>query len=387
VLLLKECRVSAAELMDRVSLRSVEDKPGMPPYIKSLADSVTALLVETATDDSTTLRQQVDEIVAKFADFPLARDFSFTTEPDEQAALWDIRKGLFPSVCFARKKGTTVIIEDIAVPIDNLRDCLLDLQGLFQKFAYQNTIIWGHVFDGNVHFVLTPDLSDVAEIEKYKAFMDELADLVVDKYDGSLKAEHGTGRNMAPFVRREWGEQIYGAMQEVKAIFDPDHMLNPGVIINDDPNAHAKNIKPMTPAHDLVDTCTECGFCERSCTPPTVPMVRRPDLRHRRLVRSNLPGGNRYRQTHQGPAPGSVDTRRAGSCRPGCQTHGYGYSVYPFRTQFTRPGAPFVGNALDDGIDRQNAIFVRGPIAVMDAGHAQRRQGILLACLWVGVGR
>ena len=88
--------------------------------------------------------------------------------------------------------------------------------------------------DGNVHFVLTPDLSDEAEIEKYKAFMDELADLVVDKYDGSLKAEHGTGRNMAPFVRREWGEQIYGAMQEVKAIFDPDHMLNPGVIINDD---------------------------------------------------------------------------------------------------------------------------------------------------------
>ncbi|MCP4625672.1 MAG: FAD-binding oxidoreductase [bacterium] len=265
VLLLKECRVSAAELMDRVSLRSVEDKPGMPPYIKSLADSVTALLVETAADDSATLRQQVDEIIVKFADFPLARDFSFTTEPEEQAALWDIRKGLFPSVCFARKKGTTVIIEDIAVPIDNLRDCLLDLQELFQKYAYENTIIWGHVFDGNVHFVLTPDLSDAAEIERYKAFMDDLAGLVVDNYDGSLKAEHGTGRNMAPFVRREWGEQIYGAMQEVKAIFDPDHMLNPGVIINDDPNAHAKNIKPMTPAHDLVDTCTECGFCERNC--------------------------------------------------------------------------------------------------------------------------
>ena len=179
--------------------------------------------------------------------------------------MWDIRKGLFPSVCFARKKGTTVIIEDIAVPIDNLRDCLLDLQEMFQKYVYENTIIWGHVFDGNVHFVLTPDLSDKAEIDKYKAFMDELAALVVDKYDGSLKAEHGTGRNMAPFVKREWGEQVYGAMQKIKTIFDPDHMLNPGVIINEDPEAHAKNIKPMPPAHDLVDTCTECGFCERNC--------------------------------------------------------------------------------------------------------------------------
>jgi len=265
VLLLKECRVSAAELMDRVSLRSVEDKAGMPPYIKDLSDSVTALLVETAADDESGLQQQVDEISAKFADFPMAREFSFTTMPEEQAALWDIRKGLFPSVCFARKKGTTVIIEDIAVPIDSLRDCLLDLQDLFREYVYQNTIIWGHVFDGNVHFVLTPDLSDAAEVEKYKAFMDDLATLVVDKYDGSLKAEHGTGRNMAPFVKREWGDRIYGAMQEIKSIFDPDHMLNPGVIINEDPEAHAKHIKPMTPAHDLVDTCTECGFCERNC--------------------------------------------------------------------------------------------------------------------------
>lgn len=265
VLLLKECRVSAAELMDRVSLRSVEDKPGMPLYIKSLGESVTALLVETAADDPATLQQQVDEISSKFADYPMAREFAFSTEPDQQEALWNIRKGLFPSVCFARKKGTTVIIEDIAVAIEHLRACLLDLQDLFQKFAYEDTIIWGHVFDGNVHFVLTPDLADANEIEKYKAFMEALAAMVVGKYDGSLKAEHGTGRNMAPFVQREWGDQVYGVMREIKAIFDPDHMLNPGVIINDDPAAHAKNIKPMEPSHELVDTCTECGFCERSC--------------------------------------------------------------------------------------------------------------------------
>lgn len=265
VLLLKECRVSAAELMDRVSLRSVQDKPGMPDYIKTLADSVTALLVETAADDATALQQQVDEIAAKFADFPMVREFTFTTEPAQQQALWDIRKGLFPSACFARNKGTTVIIEDIAVPIDHLRHCLLELHKLFEQYAYENTIIWGHVFDGNVHFVLTPDLSDSAEIEKYKAFMDELVALVVDKYDGSLKAEHGTGRNMAPFVRREWGDEIYAVMREIKSIFDPANLLNPGVIINDDPEAHAKHIKPMTPAHDLVDICTECGFCERNC--------------------------------------------------------------------------------------------------------------------------
>jgi D-lactate dehydrogenase len=265
VLVLKDCRVSAAELMDRVSLRSVEDKPGMPDYIKSLGDSVTALLVETAADDPAALQQQVDEISARFKDFPMAREFEFTADPARQADLWNIRKGLFPSVCIARPKGTTVIIEDIAVPIENLRDCLLDLQDLCQKYGYKDTIVWGHVFDGNVHFVLTPDMADAAQIEKYKAFMEELAAMVVDKYDGSLKAEHGTGRNMAPFVRREWGDRVYEVMRAIKSIFDPGHLLNPGVIINDDPDAHAKNIKPMPQAHDLVDTCTECGFCERNC--------------------------------------------------------------------------------------------------------------------------
>lgn len=265
VWLLKECHVSAAELMDRAALRSVEDKPGMPAYIKTLAGSVTALLVETAAADSAGLRRQIDEITAKFNGFALARDVEFSTDPGRAAALWNIRKGLFPSACIGRRKGTTVIIEDIAVPIDHLRSCLLELQEHFGRYGYEDTIIWGHVFDGNVHFVLALDFADDREIAKYKAFMDDIVTMVVDKYDGSLKAEHGTGRNMAPFVKKEWGERVYAAMREIKAIFDPDNLLNPGVIINDDPEAHIKHFKPMPKAHDLVDTCIECGFCERSC--------------------------------------------------------------------------------------------------------------------------
>ncbi|MGD8269507.1 MAG: FAD-binding and (Fe-S)-binding domain-containing protein [Desulfobacterales bacterium] len=265
VWLLKECRVSAAELMDRAALRSVEDKPGMPPYIKTLEESVTALLVETAAADADNLQRQIEEITSKFHDFAMAREFEFSTDPDQAAALWNIRKGLFPSACIGRQKGTTVIIEDIAVPIEHLRDCLLELQEHFKRYDYEDTIIWGHVFDGNVHFVLTLDFADAGEISKYKAFMDDIVTMVVDKYDGSLKAEHGTGRNMAPFVKKEWGERVYAVMCEIKAIFDPDNMLNPGVIINPDPEAHIKHFKPMPKAHDIVDTCIECGFCERSC--------------------------------------------------------------------------------------------------------------------------
>ena len=299
VWLLKDCRVSAAELMDRVALRSVEDKPGMPPYMKTLGESVTALLVETAAAHPDELERQIDEIKNRFDGFAMARDFTFSTDPEQTTALWNIRKGLFPSACIGRKKGTTVIIEDIAVPIEHLRSCLLDLQTLFQQYAYEDTIIWGHVFDGNVHFVLAIDFEDPGEVTKYKAFMDDIVELVVDRYDGSLKAEHGTGRNMAPFVRREWGDRVYAVMQDIKKIFDPDNMLNPGVIINDDPEAHIKNFKPMPAAHDLVDTCIECGFCERNCMSHDLTLsARQRIVIYREMARLKKSGKNGERLSH-----------------------------------------------------------------------------------------
>ena len=265
VLLLRECSVSAAELMDRVALRSVEAKPGMPPYIRTLADGAAALLVETRADDRETLETQVAGIVRKFASFPLAHPFEFTADTARMEALWDIRRGIFPSACAGRRKGTAVIIEDIAVPIHHLENTIVDVRELFQRYGYEHPVIWGHVFDGNVHFVLTPDFTDPEAVDRYRRFMDDVVDLVVDKYNGSLKAEHGTGRNMAPFVEREWGPEIYGFMREIKQTFDPENRINPGVIINDDPQVHVKHFKGMPEADPIVDACIECGFCERNC--------------------------------------------------------------------------------------------------------------------------
>ncbi|MDJ0874862.1 MAG: FAD-binding and (Fe-S)-binding domain-containing protein [Desulfobacterales bacterium] len=265
VLILQQCPVQAAELMDRLALRTVEEKPGVPAYIKSLGPDVTALLVETAAGDAAGLEANIAEIQEKLKPIEMAHEYHFTTDPAEAAALWTVRKGIFPSACSERPVGTAVIIEDIAVPVENLGDCLLELQKLFTQYDYRNCVIWGHVFDGNVHFVLTPDFSDAAEIDKYKTFMNEVVDLVVDRYDGSLKAEHGTGRNMAPFVAKEWGPEIYTVMREIKDIFDPEHLLNPDVMISDDPDIFVKQFKPMPAAHEIVDTCIECGFCERNC--------------------------------------------------------------------------------------------------------------------------
>ncbi|MDS4020561.1 MAG: FAD-binding and (Fe-S)-binding domain-containing protein [Candidatus Competibacter sp.] len=262
---LKSQPVAAVELMDRASLRSVESKPGIPVYFKDLPETAAALLVETRALDSTTLNAQVEVITAGIAAIPTLLPFQFTDRPEEFTQLWAIRQGLFPSVGSARATGTTVIIEDVAVPVPQLAAMTLDLQELFDKHGYAGSIIFGHALEGNLHFVITPDFSKPAETERYRNFMDDVCGMIVHRYDGSLKAEHGTGRNIAPFVELEWGQQAYRLMREIKALFDPHDLLNPGVILNDDPEAHLKHIKPMAAVDPLVDKCIECGFCEPNC--------------------------------------------------------------------------------------------------------------------------
>jgi len=257
--------VDAAEIMDRAALRAAQNKPGMPEFIKDLGDQVTALLIETSAMDKETLGKQIDEITKSIDHLPKVQPISFTTNKYEYKKLWDIRKGLFPTVCAARKTGTTVIIEDVNLPTEHLADAVLDLQSLFDKHGYNDTIIWGHAIAGNIHFVFSQDFNSDSEVNRYKYFMEDISKLVVEKYDGSLKAEHGTGRNMAPFVEYEWGTEIYEIMKEIKNIFDPDNLLNPGVIINNDKNIFVKNLKPMPIADPIIDKCIECGFCEVNC--------------------------------------------------------------------------------------------------------------------------
>ena len=164
-----------------------------------------------------------------------------------------------------RPLGTTVLIEDVAFHIENLPEATADLADLLEKFGFDDACIYGHALEGNYHFVISQSFDTKEKVDRYRTLMQEVEHLVVDKYDGSLKAEHGTGRNMAPFVKLEWGEKAFDVMKRVKALFDPEGLLNPGVIFNDDPECYIKNIKPLPLTNPHVDRCIECGFCERNC--------------------------------------------------------------------------------------------------------------------------
>ena len=263
--IVKEGPVDAAEIMDRAALRSVQDKAGMPEYIKSFSQKTTALLVETRAHTDEELRHNIATIKRSLAELPTERPIAFTDKVAEYTRLWNIRKGLFPAVGAVRQIGTSVIIEDVAFPINSLAAATVELQDLMAAYHYDEAIIFGHAREGNLHFVFTQDFATQKEVDRYRRFMDDVCRMVVEKYDGSLKAEHGTGRNMAPYVEMEWGAEAYGLMRQIKKLFDPKNLLNPGVVINSNPNVHVENLKPLPPTNPIVDRCTECGFCEVHC--------------------------------------------------------------------------------------------------------------------------
>ncbi len=257
--------VDAVELMDRAGLKSIEDDKAMPEFIKDFDENVTALLIETRAISSKELDKQIKQIEKLLENFLVVRDIYFTKDEKEYTLYWKIRKGLFPAVGAVRETGTTVIIEDVAYPIEVLAEATLELQSLFKKHGYNEALIFGHALEGNFHFVFTQDFSKEQEVKRYDEFMNDVVNSVAVKYQGSLKAEHGTGRNMAAFIELEWGETAYLIMKRIKELFDPKELLNPGVIINDDAKAHLKNLKKIPATNEIVDKCIECGFCEPTC--------------------------------------------------------------------------------------------------------------------------
>ncbi|WP_205509990.1 FAD-binding and (Fe-S)-binding domain-containing protein [Longitalea arenae] len=262
---LKESDAEALEFMDRAAIYSIEDLAGAPEFLKTLPANCAGILCEYQAETAAALQEKLARAAVFIDALPIIYKTAFTTDEAIQANYWKLRKGMYPSVAAVRQKGTSVMLEDIAVPVDRLGDAIEALQQLFTKFNYNDAIVFGHAKEGNLHFLLTQSFDTPEEIAVFGAFNDELAELIIKRFNGALKAEHGTGRIIAPYVETEWGQDGYAIMQELKALVDPGNILNPGVIINADPNCHLKNLKPMPVVEEEVDKCVECGYCENRC--------------------------------------------------------------------------------------------------------------------------
>jgi D-lactate dehydrogenase len=270
----RETDVDAVELFDRASLAQCEGHEqiiGLVPTIADAPKTGAALLIECrgATDDELNagIKAVTSALDGANMDYLNDREKTYPFVKDEAVykVYWDVRKGLIPLVGSSRNAGTSVLIEDVACEVDKLGDMTQDLIDMFERFGYDDASVMGHALEGNLHLVFSQGFRNDDEVKMYAAMMQELCEIVAEKYQGSLKAEHGTGRNVAPFVEMEWGTKAYDLMWELKELFDPKYVLNPGVILNRDPDTHQKFLKPKPVADPIVDMCMECGFCESNC--------------------------------------------------------------------------------------------------------------------------
>jgi len=253
------------ELMDATSLRVGQRLEGTPAAIHGFeATTQAALLVEYHADDPEALRALAEAGSRVLGEQDLRDPALFSSDAADRAAAWKFRKGLYASVAGARPSGTTALLEDVVVPVDRLADTCGGLQELFARYGYADSVIFGHAKDGNIHFMLTDRFEGAKALGRFEGFTDAMVDLVLDA-GGNLKAEHGTGRAMAPYVCRQYGDELYDVMVRLKRLLDPSGILNPGVIIDDDPTAHMRNLKTPVSIESEADRCVECGYCEPVC--------------------------------------------------------------------------------------------------------------------------
>ena len=285
------------ELMDAASLRVGQGLPSCPEAIAALrVEGQAALLCEYQASDDDQLAELEESARPVLAGLGTLTSATLSREQGPRAQLWKLRKGLYTAVAGARPSGTTALLEDVVVPVDALAATCTRLEELFAGHGYAGSVVFGHAKDGNIHFMITDRFEGREPLRRYADFTEDLVELVLSQH-GSLKAEHGTGRVMAPYVRRQFGDELYAVMREVKRLCDPVGLLSPGVLLSDDPDAHLRHLKLASTVEPEIDRCTECGYCEPVC--PSKDLTTTP--RQRIALRREIAGAT---------AAGDVDLAR-----------------------------------------------------------------------------
>lgn len=262
---LRELGFSAIELLDFASIQAIRHEPQLPGFLREMNKQGACLLLQAQEENPSELNDVLERAQSIQSWKQIAHQTQFLKDAQSQNQLWELRKGIFPAVGARRPRGTSVIIEDIAFQLPDLARGTLALRSLLEEHGYQDAVIYGHARDGNLHFILSQNFALPGEVRRYEKFIDAMVECVAGQFGGSLKAEHGTGRNMAPFVEKEWGQEAYLVMRELKTLLDPDNILNPGVLINANPRVHLEHLKESPLVDEQLDACIECGFCEPVC--------------------------------------------------------------------------------------------------------------------------
>lgn len=247
---LRHLNPSALEIMDANSLDLVGRACfGIPK------EAAVMLLVEF--DEGVQKKMKETEGLIGKADLSTPMEVAF--DPEQQAALWRVRKAMYPTLYrYDAKKKPINFADDVVVPANRIPELIAYLEGLFLEKGVV-VAIYGHIGDGNAHINPLLNLNDPADFNAMIALSHEIHQTVMDRFGGSLCGEHGDGRVRAEFLRDLYGPEIYSLFKAVKDLFDPEQILNPGVKITETPFTENIDLKR------LAKQCATCGKCNAVC--------------------------------------------------------------------------------------------------------------------------
>ncbi len=332
---------AAIELMDATSLRVAQRDPQATDELKAIqVEKHAALLIEFQEASPDALAAKVAAVTPLLNSLPLIQPAHLTSDPTARGQMWHFRKGLYASVAGNRPPGTTALLEDIAVPVAQLLSTCEELTKLFEKHGYDDSVIFGHARDGNIHFMLNEEFEKPEKLARYREFTEEMVELVL-RHRGTLKAEHGTGRMMAPFVKRQYGPELYEVMWSIKRLLDPAGILNPGILLTENSNIHLENLKQFPKIEAVANSCVECGYCEPVCPSKNLTLTPRNRIIMRReLVLANSRGDKKIAAqiekefTYDGEDTCAVDGMCSTSCPLSINT---GSLIRELRSQSASP--------------------------------------------------
>jgi len=375
---LVDAGATAVELMVAATLKAAQAIVETPQAWKDAPIETAAILCEFRADVDVDLDVYVAAAEEILREHALLAPPDFRRDHETTELYWRVREGMTGLIAEFRPLGTSLILEDVCVPPERVGEAAQDLQALLGKHGFLVGVA-GHASAGNLHFVLTPSLGDPADRDRYDAFMHELADLIVGKYDGSLKAEHGTGRNMAPWVEQEWGATATELMWRIKALADPDGVLGPGVVLNRNPKVHLEHLKSQPAIEEVATKCIECGMCEPVCPSRWLTVTPRQRIVLRREMARQAPGSPvREALVREYEYDGVQTCAADGSCALACPVGiDTGALVKGFRAEQHGDGAERI--ALDiarryAGVERRARAGLKAPPALARAvSEAARR--------------
>jgi FAD/FMN-containing dehydrogenase/Fe-S oxidoreductase len=265
--------VTTCELMDQTLINMAFD--ALPEYRDILpAGAAAVLLIEHVGQTQEQVKLKIGRTEAAVGE--LASGGSIVLEPGQQKRLWKCRKDAGPLLFRGRsKKHPAEFMEDVSVDHHRLGDYIQGLQEIGKRYGI-TVSSFGHAGDGELHIRPFLDLSDPADVQKMRAMANDVFTLAWS-LGGSISGEHAVGLVRAAFLRQQYGDEYYELLCKIKNIFDPDGLMNPGKVINSDPDVMVKNLRrarkivPERVQTDLhfkddeldieIEQCYGCGLC------------------------------------------------------------------------------------------------------------------------------